>query len=133
MFSKRDRENELKIDHRNSPGITPEQAAELGVTPVARGTVYHSATVTCSHCQRQIVLNPLRTRDRGYCPKCDGYTCDLCEAERVASGGKCLPFTQVVDLTLEAATHGRHYDWDAYPITRPSKPPPQLVLPFNTK
>lgn len=59
--------------------------------------MFESATNTCSHCQRIIVLNPLRTRERGYCPGCDSYICDTCEAARVAGGYTCMPMAQVFD------------------------------------
>lgn len=80
-------------------------AQSLGpdVIPVRPGSVFESATVTCSHCQRQVVLNPDRTRERGYCPKCDHYVCDACEAIRVAAGGECKTFKQIMDEVQNAA------------------------------
>lgn len=41
------------------------------------------ATLTCCHCQRQVILNPLRTRERNHCRKCHAYVCDspVCNAE----------------------------------------------------
>src|SRR5215469_760102 len=98
MFSKRSLEGYIEIDHRESPGITPEQAAATGFVclPVGKGMRYQSAMNACSHCQRRVVLNPNRTRERGYCPKCDKYLCDLCEAARVKTG-VCRPFVQIVD------------------------------------
>jgi hypothetical protein len=80
MRSKRSREGYLLIDNR-----------------AAGGGAVESPTITCSHCHRVVVLNPLRTRERGYCPKCDNYICDECEAVRVARGFECLPMTQVFD------------------------------------
>jgi hypothetical protein len=47
------------------------------------------------------VMNPLRTRDRAYCPKCDSYICDECEAVRVAAGYACKPMAQVFDEAEE--------------------------------
>ncbi len=82
MFSKRSLEGEILIDHRASPGLTPEEAGPLSPA-VGKGEVFESAIVTCSHCQTTIVLNPNRTRDRGYCGKCDRYLCDGCEFVRV--------------------------------------------------
>jgi len=43
------------------------------------GTLEERPVVTCAHCQRQIVLQPLRTRDRGECRLCDKYICDECD------------------------------------------------------
>lgn len=31
---------------------------------------------TCQHCHAQVILNPLRTRERGFCRSCFGYVCD---------------------------------------------------------
>lgn len=31
---------------------------------------------TCAHCQAQVLMNPLRTRERNVCRKCYRYTCD---------------------------------------------------------
>jgi uncharacterized paraquat-inducible protein A len=66
-----------------------------------------SATVTCSHCHRVVVLNPQRTRERGYCPKCDSYICDQCEAVRASNGYSCVTMTQVFDeLEERIVRHG---------------------------
>lgn len=54
----------------------------------------------CSHCQRQVILNPGRVRARAVCPKCYAYICDGCETIRAASG-VCVPFQQVVDTAGE--------------------------------
>jgi hypothetical protein len=111
MFSKRELEGYLLIDHRAGEGITPEMAAEAQtktvqpVIPVPRGMKFETATINCSHCQALVVLNPKRDRSRGYCPKCDHYVCDLCEAERVRTGA-CRPFKQVMDEYLEQAVKG---------------------------
>lgn len=53
------------------------------------------ATVTCCHCQRTWIKNPQRTRERGYCAKCNGYVCDNpgCHAE-------CRPFWKTLDEEL---------------------------------
>ena len=67
MKTKRSQEGLLIIDHSASPGTEA----------VPEGKVVEAAIVTCAHCQRQVVLNPLRTRAREYCPKCDRYVCDL--------------------------------------------------------
>jgi hypothetical protein len=89
-LSKRRHEGYLLIDHRAGAGLG--EGAGLG-----HGALFESATITCRHCQRVVVLNPDRTRARGYCPKCDHYICDGCEAVRVASGGACKTFEQVIE------------------------------------
>lgn len=54
-----------------------DQSACLG------GGKQESAVLTCTHCHRQIVINPLRTRERNHCRKCDAYVCDnpICNLE----------------------------------------------------
>lgn len=115
IFSQASKENYIEIDHRAGDGITPEQAASgpAGTIPVGRGMRFQSATINCSHCKSEVVLNPLRTRSRGYCPKCDHYVCDGCEAIRAATGGECFPFSKVLDDFMDAAAKGH----DVKPIT----------------
>lgn len=105
MFSRRELEGYLLIDHRESPGITPEQAAAAGHGTIAvpAGKKLECATYNCSHCTRLVIMNPQRTRSRGYCPKCNRNVCDQCEANRVASGGACKPFSQLVDEFVDKA------------------------------
>ncbi len=81
VHSKRSHEGYLLNDQRHSGGGLLE-----------------SATITCSHCHRVVVLNPQRTRERGYCAKCDHYLCDGCTA-----GGECLPLNKVLDELQNAA------------------------------
>lgn len=85
-LSKRSQEGYLLIDHR---------ACASGPT-----ALHESATITCSHCHRVVVLNPGRTRVRGYCSKCDHYLCDACEAERTRTG-ECRPLNAVIDHLQE--------------------------------
>lgn len=107
MLSRRELEGYLRIDHSNSPGFTAEEAIAGGRSSIGLrgGTVFESATITCSHCQRVVVLNPDRSRSRGYCPKCDHYVCDWCENERIRTG-VCKPFKQVIDEVLTKAAKG---------------------------
>jgi hypothetical protein len=102
MSSKRRLEGEVLIDHRDSPGSNPQLAHALGLPHVPGGARYESAVVTCSHCQRQIVLNPDRSRERGYCRKCDRYICDRCTTI-MAQTLECVPFKKVLDEAQEAA------------------------------
>ena len=108
MFSKRELEGYVLIDHTQGEGITPEVAATgpAGTMPVGRGMRFEAPTLNCSHCTRLIVLNPQRTRERGYCPKCDRYVCDDCEAKRVASGGECYTFKQRIDDFMDKVSKG---------------------------
>ena len=70
------------------------------------GGVLETSTLTCSHCQRQIIRNPDRTRDRAYCPKCDHYICDGCEMLRIQTG-MCRPFKQVLDMAEKQILQGK--------------------------
>jgi len=86
MFSKRSLEGYYLSDNTLSGGGKQE-------LPMA----------TCSHCQRGIIMNPGRTRDRGYCPKCDHYVCDECELVRVSTG-ECITFKQRMDEVEKIAS-----------------------------
>ncbi len=92
------REGYLLIDHRNSPGVDYELIRSVGKdTPnVGAGQLYESPTVTCCHCGVGVILNPNRSRPRGYCRKCDNYVCDnpTCNAE-------CKPFLKTLDVLQE--------------------------------
>lgn len=94
----------LEIDHSNSPGLSPADVAQVpGALAVPGGSVLERDVQQCSHCQRMVVLHPGRVRDRAVCPKCDHFICDHCDAARVASGGQCVPFKQVLDRAAAIA------------------------------
>ena len=107
IHSKRSLEGYLFIDHRDSPGVTPDQVPAEVVrkygppTIVGKGQLYESATITCVHCQAIVVLNPLRTRPRNWCNKCGDYVCDnpVCITE-------CQPFAKLADTLQEAGVKG---------------------------
>jgi predicted nuclease with RNAse H fold len=85
MTSKKRHEGYLLIDNR---------CAGFGMT--------ENATYTCSHCDAVVVMNPLRTRERGYCRGCDKYICDNCNVIR-ARTFECRPMQRVIDEVLTAA------------------------------
>ena len=100
MFSKREAEGYLLVDHTDSPGISAEQAASVrSHLVVPGGTKLETATYNCTNCERMIVLNPLRTRERFYCQKCDGYHCDDCALITKVTG-ICKTMKQVVEEFL---------------------------------
>lgn len=103
MTSKRRHEGYLMIDNRNSPGVPEELMHALGLPVVAARGMFEAPTITCSHCQAVVVINPLRNRERAYCTKCDHYICDGCGARRAASGGECKTFKQIADEVQERA------------------------------
>ncbi len=114
----------LQIDHRDSPGLTPADVAHVpSAFAVSGGSMLERDVKTCSHCQRAIVLEPLRVRDRGYCQKCDHYICDSCETIRVKTGA-CVPMTQTMDRMQALAAHGTIVPHDALP-----PPPMKLAMP----
>lgn len=92
-FSKRELEGYLRIDHRESPGLNHPL--------LGKGTLFEAKTYTCPYCQRQIIVNPLRTRDREYCRKLDRYMCDVCGGKRKL-GITLKPFKQVIEEYLKA-------------------------------
>lgn len=78
-----DLDGELEVNHQASPGLNQEQAVKLGYDGrdnqlLGEGHVYRTPTLACCHCPSVVVLNPLRTRGRHYCPKCNHYMCDAC-------------------------------------------------------
>lgn len=79
-----DHEGELLIDHRNSPGVP------------GLPSFFEAATYTCKHCQRIVVLNPERVRERAFCRGCNHRICDPCAAIK-AKTLTCRTFDQVVD------------------------------------
>jgi hypothetical protein len=92
------------IDHRESPGLTESQAASAGMAPIAselgKGKLFQANALSCSHCDRTILMRHNRTRLRGYCPKCDQYVCDRCERRRVRTG-VCRSMQQRIDEAIE--------------------------------
>jgi hypothetical protein len=105
-------EGYLEIDNRESPGISRAEAAAAGyrgpapviAQPASKRLQF--VTKKCRHCPRIVVINPDRTRSRGYCPKCDGFVCDACETARVLTG-ECRPWQRIVDEHMDAAAKGR--------------------------
>lgn len=105
MSSKRSQEGYLQVDHRESPGV-PETILHATGMPVGAGRgVFEAATITCAHCCRVMVRNPLRTRDRAWCSKCDRYICDWCGAA-MAKSGECRDIERIVEELQSAAARG---------------------------
>lgn len=78
----------LMLDNRNAPvsGLAP---------------MFEADTYTCTHCQRVVVMNPERKRERYKCRGCDHHICDPCAAERTA-GAPCKTWKQYADEVLTA-------------------------------
>lgn len=105
MFSKRSREGELLIDHRSSPGLTADEVGSFHAPAVGKGDVYESAVAVCGHCSYAVILKPNRTRERGWCSKCDRYLCDDC-TEILARTLECRSMKRQLDQLFEAAERG---------------------------
>lgn len=92
-------DGELMMDHRAGPGLTEEEARIFGM-PFAPpgGKLVHAPTLGCYHCGGVQLMNPYRTRERGYCKPCDHYICDLCNVRRKEADYIHRPFTQLVDM-----------------------------------
>lgn len=91
------------VDHRNSPGLDADTAHRVGFSglPVGKGKLFEADTSTCSHCCAVVIMNPLRTRAREYCPKCDAYICDACAAVMAATG-TCGNLSKLLDYVQES-------------------------------
>jgi hypothetical protein len=85
----------LEVDHRNSPADLPAGVARY----------IEADTYTCSHCQRIVVMNPMRKRERYKCNGCSKHICDECAA-KCAGGAPCKTFAQIIDQHLKEQRHG---------------------------
>lgn len=101
---KKDRENYLMIDHRHAAPVPDDVVRRAGLPVGAGRGLTEIPTYTCRHCQRQVIVNPDRKRERVWCRACDSYLCDTCAAHR-AQTGECKTFDQVADEYL--ARHER--------------------------
>lgn len=105
MASLKANEGYMMVDHRMSPGI-PEDLEAYWITQgklqpgdvVRGGAMLETGIKCCNHCQRVILLNPQRQRDRHTCLKCYAYVCDQCYAS-----GECIPIWKVLDDLQNAA------------------------------
>ena len=102
IFLKTSHDGELMLDHRASPGFTPEQARRMGYPPelVGAGKQMHAATLGCPHCGSHVFLNPMRTRPRAHCCQCDQYICDICDRVRHESGYVHRTMNQIREMLL---------------------------------
>lgn len=107
--SERSDEGYLMVNHKNSPGLSPEFLLELqkafpgeDTLPPNRGHgMFEAPILKCTHCQGMIIVNPLRDRRRERCPSCFRYICDKC-ALNMKLGLECKPFEKVIEEIIEA-------------------------------
>ena len=100
MTTLRSHEGWMYIDNRHSTGVDDATMVAMGYPVGAGKGLYESATYTCNHCQRVVILEPRRTRERAFCRKCSSRICDGCETIR-AKTFECKPMAQVIDEALE--------------------------------
>ena len=91
----------LSIDHRDSPGLQPEDIPERlrnSTQIVGPGALYETDVQHCTHCERAIVLFIVNKKNdkRDYCPHCHHYICRSC-AKVLHITGQCVPFRKVLD------------------------------------
>ena len=106
MFSRRETEGYVLIDHRDSMGFTEAERIAAGLSPlmpIGKGQRLEAPTFCCSHCDRVVVMNPLRNRERGLCFKCDRHICDACVTVQAISG-ECNSRQKRIDEFLARAT-----------------------------
>jgi hypothetical protein len=74
--------------------------------PVSHGRpLFESATYTCRHCERVVVMEMTRTRPRYKCFGCSHLICDPCAAEKISVyGGRCVTYAQKLDQILTQET-----------------------------
>jgi hypothetical protein len=61
-----------------------------------------AGTYTCAHCERIVIKNYARLRERYSCKKCNRHICDNCAAV-MARTLECVPMAKIVDDVLNAA------------------------------
>lgn len=101
MKSKLNNTGYLMIDNRNA-SVPDELTAKAGLPDYAGRGLFEAATYTCNHCHAVVLMNPARTRERGYCRGCDHYICDACATVR-ARTLECKTMNRVIDEVLTAA------------------------------
>lgn len=133
MRSLRSLEGVLLIDHRVSEGVPEAVMVAQGLPKDAgkKESVWESATVTCNHCETQVILNPDRSRERGFCMHCTHYLCDECEAKRFL-GLPCYPFKAKVADYLEAVDKGMTAEAAHEAIFIQGSRPTQSVVMLDT-
>ena len=93
------------LDNQGS-GLPDEIVVAHGLPPGAGRGLFEADCYTCSHCQRQVVMNKSRTRPRGFCSGCNKVICDECDGRYHASGHQCIPFVAFAEEVRNAAVKG---------------------------
>ena len=108
IHSQRSLEGYMLIDHRASMGVPEEVMVAQGFPKDAgkQESIWETATVTCSQCERQVILNPDRSRPREWCKHCGHFHCDDCTAALYLTNALCYPFKAKCQDYLEAVDKG---------------------------
>ncbi len=103
MITQKSKESYLFVDHRASPGLSPEMARRMGYPAgsVSEGKLLEIATLRCCHCRTHNIKNPDRIRPRETCFKCNHYVCDFCYIEMQHPDYVHNPFDKFVDDLIE--------------------------------
>jgi hypothetical protein len=102
MTSLRSHEGYMFIDNRNNSGVDDAVMVALGYPVGAGKGLYESATYTCSHCNAIVIIEPKRTRERGYCRGCSRNICDGCDLVK-SKTFECRSMERIIDEVLESA------------------------------
>lgn len=100
MESLKRHEGYMYIDNSNNEGVDDAVMIALGYTAGSGKGVYESATYTCSHCHSIVILEPKRTRERGFCRGCGQRICDACNIIR-AQNFECLTMNAKIEALQE--------------------------------
>lgn len=90
MSSLKRHDGEVMIDNRANGGAP--------VPGMGNVRFLEAPTITCAHCAGVWMVNPLRTRPRNYCRKCDRYTCDACAVVASQPNYTHRSFKELADL-----------------------------------
>lgn len=102
MKSLKRQEGWLYIDNRNSQGVPDSTMMSLGLPLQSGHGLFETATYTCGHCHATVIIEPKRTRERGYCAPCDRRICDPCNLIR-AQTMACASMERTIEQVQEAA------------------------------
>jgi len=100
--SLRDLEGYYMTDHRHAAPVPEDLLHRSGLPPAAGRGLFEAPTYTCKHCQRIVVMNPDRSRERTFCRGCNHLICDECAAVKAVTL-RCKTFDQVLDEQITAA------------------------------
>ncbi len=99
----------IQTENTNLGYLMVDNRASGDAPPGCRGALFEAATYTCTHCQRVVVMNPERKRERYKCSGCTHMICDDCGAKR-ASGAPCKTWAQLIEEYAEAEARGLKSD-----------------------